>query len=606
MSQVHLADIATGGSRQPALSRAQQQHAVTALVDRLRPRVIDQNLVRVYLASVNWDVDRAFAQWNADRDAIINGRAAAALVDPASDEDDDDDDEDEKEDTTPAGDAGVPRAPSEDPSETLAAMEANSISKGFNASIEQERRDAALALRMHVGSESLGAITLSPTEAILLLHLSGWDLGSATAGFTTLRAARLRLQRYDRMRVPLPEDVNRNEAIVMRRQDERLAEFINITGRPDWYSLRLCLEQFRWNLIEALQFWFLTGIRPVRPAKRLKIDGIRIGLNMQLLPWPTEEVCQAPNADEGWGVEPEQYTPDDAKPPTSDQEEGDLKVKTDRPFGFLISLGSGSRDTVKKGCPNPTKFLVESIVKGRYWWNRYLREGGLRWPEIEAAGGDRADPSLPTFDWNNREHLEWLNNWNRQALVRATGTHVRARSQTWSQEEIDFLIQLTEELYQEAKREYPGLFKDDQLLPLLVSEKKKKEWVKRMSEKFTGTHQDTSGNPRKDRKPAAIMMQRGRVKVLVDRYKVAPDKVWFARREKKEAKVAPKTGDKRKRSDRSPNQEEQEPTEETADLEEDEFETTLATAETDNADVGVQEEDDAANDADDEGDVEDG
>jgi hypothetical protein len=53
--------------------------------------------------------------------------------------------------------------------------------------------------------------------------------------------------------------------------------------------------------------------------------------------------------------------------------------------------------------------------------------------------------------------------------------------------------------------------------------------------------QPPATRPREDRNLAAIMTQRGRIRVLVDKYKVTGDKTWFEKQDRK-----------RKRADRSP------------------------------------------------------
>ena len=132
-------------------------------------------------------------------------------------------------------------------------------------------------------------------------------------------------------------------------------------------------------------------------------------------------------------------------------------------------------------------------------------------------------------------------------LVRASGLHTRDGSQHWSPEEMDFLIALTDELYQEAKRQFPNKT-DDELLPMIVTTKKKAEWEKRFNAKFTGTTQPNAKKPRSDRKASALMTQRGRTQYLIDQHKVTADKAWFTKQAAKEEKAKAKAGIKRKRS----------------------------------------------------------
>jgi len=54
------------------------------------------------------------------------------------------------------------------------------------------------------------------------------------------------------MREPLDRKIDVENTTTLLAQDERLAHFVNITGRPDWYSLRECLFEADWKLIEAV------------------------------------------------------------------------------------------------------------------------------------------------------------------------------------------------------------------------------------------------------------------------------------------------------------------------------------------------------------------
>ncbi len=480
-------------------------------------------------------------------------------------------------------------------------MQNNRIAARFNNNPEQERRDAALAFRIEVEEASMSTVIPSPSQAILFLYLSGWDLGMAVARWNsaTLRENYELLGQFDRMRQPLRRAIDVENRERLLSQDERLALLLNITGRPDWNSIRERLIEADYNVIEALTAWFRPGIRPERPAQTNTFSGIRFGVNMREVAWPRDadtDAAEGTVLDEGWGREPNLFMPDNNPDlPTEAQvvDENDEAVakkeesasavkdkdvskpkkpakiiKGTKPIerrrrnGFLIHIDSTqARETAQVGVPNPQLFLVEWIAKQRYWSNRFKHKS-LRFPELERSHYMPPRPNRPEFDWNSQANINLLNNWRRQAIIRVTGFNSREGSQKWSQEEIDFLVSLTEELLEEAKNEFSGK-SENELLPLVVTTKKKVEWARRFNEKFTGTTQPGSDKPRVDRKFAALMTQRGRIQLLVDRYKCAPDKKWYELQERKEAKA----GQKRKRE---PSEEEEEPAEgdEAAEVEE--------------------------------------
>ncbi|OAL39076.1 hypothetical protein AYO20_01827 [Fonsecaea nubica] len=585
----------SGGPR--ALTSIERRKAVNALRDRLRPNVTDRSLLERYLETTNWDSDAAYNLWQADRARMLAGD------DPqGSDSSSEDSEDDSSSDISPpasnaaaAGSSAPPPPPKAAPAaaaaaaaaspgshasdasatsdnsnkkRTFKAMRESQIGPRFNSNLEQERRDAALALRLQFESEVDDGTTLSPSEAILLLHVNLWDLGEAIDSFTALDDIRLRLSDYDRMRTHLPSEVDPEEVDITREQDERLAEFMNITGRPDWWSLRVLLQEQNWNLIEAISFWFLRGVPPVHPSKKevkrsTKADpkgnkisfGIRVGVNEMSLKWPKPEQCEAPAAifmDDKWGVEPDQYTPEEVSDTQEDEEKKGKgkgkgkKAKKPRKGnkpnsaeGFLISVDGDPVERAYKGCPNPAKFLVEHISKGKYTFKRFRQLGKFQWPDLEKPKATRSQSGRVDFDWNNSSHIQLLNNWRRQAVGRTTKASKQDPGQPWSKEEDDYLIKLSEDLANEKKKKSTKASKETRLI---VSTEKKEEWAEKFNKKFTGTVQAGSTEPRVDRTIAALMQRRCRIKELVDRFKVKADKKWFAKIELKADKT-------RKRSD---------------------------------------------------------
>ncbi|EXJ53663.1 uncharacterized protein A1O5_13115 [Cladophialophora psammophila CBS 110553] len=565
---------------QRQLTDTDRRHRIDALRARISPHLTDRSLLETYLEVADWDGEDAFALWNADRENILRGTAA-------------------NQDST-----------------TLSAMNESTIAASFNAIPEHERRDAALAFRLHFQSIFAGE-NLSRTEAILYLHFHRWDLGDAHDNLSNLEGIRHRIGDYDRMRTPLPEEVDISDLVTTAQQDERLAEFISITGRPDWWSHRVVLQGFAWDLIAAISYWFLEGVPPYQPEnkekrKSTKKDpdgkkyefGLRVGINERSLDWPTAEQCEAQRTafmDDGWEAEPDRYSKpdtsgdasesdgDDSDESSSDDDntnkgkkgklsakakgkqravsesdedgsnkgkKGKLSTKAKgkqravsesdeddsnkgkkgkksfvpKGEGFLLAVKGDPLEPAYTGCPDPSKFLIETISRGKYAFNRFRQDGRFIWPRLNQntqRRTARASTGRVEFDWNDPSHIQLLNNWRRQALLR-TGPSMRHDApQPWSREEDQFLIDLTQELHDEMSQD-PDWTAGSKFR---VTTAKKAEWKRRFNKRFTGTTPPGADEPRTDRTEGAIMQRRGRIRELIERYGVKKDEGYWAKLE---------------------------------------------------------------------------
>jgi len=584
-----------------------------ALIDtfraRIYPGVVGRSLLETYLAQANWNLENAVVAWRADRASLIasrpppappshlpSPRPAALVAEGRLGFDSEGENlrgriilrfrnpnaRPQAESPAPSQVGAVaPRtplgvvlhlrssdgatsaratAPRQEPSS--GEMEGE-VSIPFNDNFEQERRDAALALRLHLEERTGEKGVMSPAEAVLLLHQHNWDLTQAAISFTTLQHARTGLARtYDQMRTPVQRDIAPvAQSITIMQQSERLAELINLTGRSDWYSLRVALQERNWNLVAAVADWYTVGIPPVdAPPSIAPYSGVRMDINLRPLPMPTRQQTRSAAREGGWAPEPEEFgvPAGEQESSHSDSDPGSSLIKQNRkrPHGFMIN---STRTTAKVGMRNDQKFLIEYISRGRYWFNRFERQDTFRWPDVnftEQPHGHHPNPDaskLVDFDWNNQQHLHWLNNWRRQNVQRATGLRSREQAQRWLPEELDFLYALSEELLQEQLRNNPHKT-EDQLLPLKVTMDKKNDWCRRMNQKFAGTMQPGSSQPRRPREPSALMTQRARTRSIVNRFKVKPDEAYFAKVDKKEkrakdAEEAAQQGVKRRREE---------------------------------------------------------
>jgi hypothetical protein len=449
----------------------------------------------------------------------------------------------------------------------------------------------AFVLRVAVEEATVRNVLLSPTQAILLLHLAGWDLQEAvdTWNSMSIRDNFLRLGLFDSMRERLQEEPALRDAGILAQQDERLALLCNITARADWYSMLQRLKECRWNVIDAIKAWFMTGIaRALKPKRSAGITGVRNDINGYPRQWPAQEDCIAKTPiDEDWGEEPDSYMPEDEKPKMKPKDgcKPTIRDLTSKREGFLLTVNERrARDPAHLGIPNPTLFLIEWIAKGKYWSKRF-KGNMFEFPELEDVDNDsEREPDSRTnrvpFDWNVQLHVDKLNNWRRQCTVRLTGEHQRESTQKWTEEEKEFLIKLNKVYFEESKRANPSVPGND-LLPMTIPTTKKNEWEKLFNQKFEGTIPEGSDKPRVGRKAAALMTQRGRISELVNKYKVTPDQAWFKKqkdaedkrkakqeaeekrkseKERKETAMERDAGDKRKRDERdSPDAEGEEP-----------------------------------------------
>ena len=397
------------------------------------------------------------------------------------------------------------------------------------------------------------------------MYLSGWDLRQAANQWiaNSLHTNHELMGQFYRMRPALGRDIDLENPATLVAQGERLAAFINITGRSDWHSLRERLIEADWNLIEAVAAWYRLGVRPERPERSKGDSGIRMDVSMQPLKWPEVRDCEATEEtalDEGWGQEPDLFNPSKDPQSEADEKVGNRSAKLDAKEdekkeaskskkaskkadvvhrdGFPVHFDhAATHATAHVGVPNPGLFLLEWISKGRYWASQF---NDPRIHLSELANVDHSPSSAGTvpFDWTDEDHVLLLNDWRRRKTAQMAATNSPGIARSWSSEENDFLVTLTEELYQETKATYTGPV--ESLLPLAVSGKKKEEWAKRFNDKFSGTLQPGTHQTRAERKPYSLMAQRGRLQILIQQYKVNPTRDSSAQQADNATKVVQK------------------------------------------------------------------
>ncbi|KAK4938337.1 hypothetical protein LTR10_021221 [Elasticomyces elasticus] len=584
-------------NRPSNISRITREHRIDTFRQRLYPQVTTRRVIEVLLETNDGNVDAAYNQYMAARRAILAnlGHPTATQVNASTSSDSDiETEEDAGEESDKQGENGETTAEQvQAQKETKKLLTETDIP--FNANTEQERRDAAFTLREHVRESTLYTETLTRTEAILWNYLQEWDIATAQETFQNVNHVRRQLARiFDQMRTPLQRDVvhvktagtgskPRKQAAVdpkeaetdaneeeeevddeatkakraadeeLKRvsmaQDERLAEFINITGRPDWYSLLLTLQMHNWNLVGAVEHWYREGIppytgRPKRHTARLAADeGMRVGLNGKRMEKPSPEDCIPSNMeevdDDQWRDEDDFFDPEEEgesdlseTPPPAATSQSNNERERDRKAGFALNTLTR---LPHKGMPNPRRFVFEYIQNGTYRHNVFQHESFYfpeRGEDENRPAKSKRQPRKPKdtpvpFDWNNGSHITKLTNWYRQNSIRVGGALRRGAHQTWSDAERQWLYDRMVELFQKTKLDHPKMSDDEIKKTMYVSDETKKAWEESYNNEFVGTQQPDG--IRKARNAAALMTMRARDARICEEFKINPDKTYFAR-----------------------------------------------------------------------------
>lgn len=410
-------------------------------------------------------------------------------------------------------------------------------------SIEQERLFAATQLRNYIWGRV--QVVVSPTQAVLLMHLAGWDYGRAVADFSSYDDALNRLHlEFDRMRSGEGRTISRDVAVngAQERQSERLAILLSITHRPDWGSVQNFLVGCEFNLIAAIFKWFFYGIAvsTKKPdQKKVRLDAYR---NPLPLPSPLE-VVPLP-FDRNWAQEPDFYrrvlgssvNDDSIAPPPLRMED------RCRAFGYLLFP---DRSAIQPGAYHVEDyFVVEIIAKNRYVHSRFSKPevkkgkggGKFLWPKLAAGPNNSNAPDNNTndtdnrvvFDFTNKEHVDLLNAWRRQIFARNTGVLVRPGSQEWQPIELALLYQLVEEFFEQYIATHGAPDDPDWHLPCPRS--KLEEFTDALNATFVGTQPGTA--IRGERTAEATQTQMRRIAPLCADFSVPEDRTWFAQKEK--------------------------------------------------------------------------
>ena len=567
---------ATNAANAAPTTVAGRQRVVRIVRERLRPHLAHGPLIERYLRVYSWDIDRATAQYQADRASIQNNppapvphmpppAAPVGLAQPFPPP--------ARASTAAAGteSSGSESSIGDSASDSDSASEEKLINAmraaavPYSENIEQERRDAALALRKHLQENK--NVKLSCSQAVLLLLLAQWDLGRAAAEFKSLKDASCRLHvHFDHMRSSLPRRTAMVKGDDQFRQDERLALFNSITERADWWSLCLFLKERDYDLVKAVADWYNSGVPPVKHPKHGMGFGIRVDPLLRPRAMPEEASTRPPeHADQDWAPELDVFATEGIC------KRYKLKI-VERPprkrvFGSIINEHF---DTVQPGEANDLLYLMEYFSKQTYRKNRFKNKK-YNWDELKGRSGDATNvestvapedihegtaieqtegiveeavdpgspqhphneppPSAPMgsqlqFDFDLRKHVSDLNSYRRQSAIRITGIRKRGAAQAWVAAESGFLFWLHLQHLCWLMVENVDKAKS-KLMPFVVTEFLLQEWTDRMNAMFRGTKPKGAKAPRVDRTSGGLNTQRSRSLWITRKFKQKLDKDKF-------------------------------------------------------------------------------
>ena len=532
-----------------------REELVRALYNRIahplppiEPQVFDQDMARNILGETGYDIDRAEFVWRRHAARIRRERQAPPPPAPAV-----------PAPSAPSAPSGLPAAPVQpdttgndrvDQPPTTPDSNSESESSGSDGGVEgaerpiklkdelltllrksmlpfssgeQERRDAALALREAI--KELHSITLSISEAVLLLQLDGWDLGVALAAFTSHDKARRRLRyHFDGLRdlADVEDEIQESKCLQV------LAE---ITRRSDWLSLKLALERRKWNLVRTIISWFKKGIRVFKDNQIPREKRVYKGWGRRADRWgnplakPSDNSIKPANSDlSGWAGDGDDFadasTKDEEQPKPhiwgqewrDDMEEAKKSPKARNRFireykgrqpGYLLNFNP---KWLTPGAVAPSDFRLEWFQRGRYWMKIFNKSqfdfGRPGSPSESSSSSSQSSDSLgpssgnsPTppgqeavkFDANNADHVAALNRWRTSTRWTAGQFTIHLRAQKWTQDELEKLYQLQSGRLAEYKREYPWVTRRDTLEKYFQMPKpKKNEWELDFNKQFEG------------------------------------------------------------------------------------------------------------------------
>ncbi len=573
-------------ARMPSMVR--REELVRALYNRVahplpprQPEVFDQDLARRFLVETRYDIDQAEDVWRRHSARIRRDRQIPPSPPPVvsappalpaqpngngNGQDDQSpaapDSSSESEDS--GSDNGVEdsggRIKLKDELLSLLRKSLLPFSSG-----EQERRDAALAFRETIKEEHY--LTLSISEAVLLLQLEDWDIGLARDAFRSHEVARRRLRyNFDGLR----ELANVEDKIQESKCLQLLAE---ITRRSDWLSLKLALERANWNLVKVIIRWFKKGL-PVfkdsqipRNKKTTKGWGQRTDRWGNRLKNPSHDSTKpAKNNFTGWATDSNDFTDANVNPNNGEQpkphiwgqqwrddmEEAKkspgardrfIREYCGRQPGYLLSFDP---QPLKPGAVAPSDFRLEWFAKGQYWFKIFNKSqfdhgrppSSSESSSFSSQSSDSLGPSSGNslaaqgqppakFDSNNAAHVGVLNRWRGNTRWTAGQFKLGERFQKWTMDELDFLYQLQAGRLAEYKKEFPWMARRELLEKhFQMPKSKKEEWELAFNKRFEGTILAGEQFPRRPRKAGAILEHRTRFPRLATHFRIPLDKEW--------------------------------------------------------------------------------
>jgi hypothetical protein len=526
----------------PAKTLFQQRGRLQALKNQIRyPYALTDVILRRHLVANEWDVNAAAASFRREEEVAL------------------------KNNTSPADESHYQSRRA--------------------STVGGSRLLAAADLRTQINNGHGQPVQLSHASLLGLLQSSRWDLKNALGEYEGYKDDLSDITgQFSHLRSKDPTDIEQDERLVefiTLTSTESIASAERLLVESDWDFVRAVNG---WS-----RLGYLPIIKPKRDRSGQEVVNRgrravfvnrhpRNGNDEPLLATTTNTYDEKVDTDE-W--------PSDAEAEDSEFED-DLRPTygTSKRQGFAIDI---DREPARVGCPDATKLRIETISNGKYkcaWLpgksGRKNKVYHFRWTdgddnnnddgvgaEDENADGSGArldsddlavvaideentgasaddknrgasaddenvgasrerpndEPMEIEFDWNNSEHITFLNNWRRQYLFRVTNQASKTKTIPFNDTEDEWLWHKQAELLEEKWDELVGrtgsteaannFMADGNNFPLVAKASTWRRWEREFDAKFGGHIVAVGEPPRPFRSAGSLNTHSHRVGAIV-------------------------------------------------------------------------------------------
>lgn len=222
-----------------------------------------------------------------------------------------------------------------------------------------------------------------------------------------------------------------------KSQDERTALLMTLINTSHINSVIELLTQNNWDVAFAYEAFIRRGLPKVKRATP-KLTGRAYHDRELIRSFDDASDYNGDSSDE----EDEDDFPDlfATSPPPAATSVGEKEYggATNRQ-GWLLR---GDRLPARQNCPDPTKMWADYVRHGERRLNCFRHREEI--PRQE-------DGQLEPFNWNDRDHVQRLNAWHSQAVLRPTGDSIRTIAGSYHQEELDWIHAYYQQLWDAAE-----------------------------------------------------------------------------------------------------------------------------------------------------------